>query len=154
MDLSDDQFMAVVIADIRDETDDEVAEALAGDLETVERWCAALGQHVNVLNQQFADRKARHAEARDACWSADRKAEWFEADSEYQSWKRNASKYKGFVQLRLSEAKGLRAELRRQASVARDNVLLRDLLAAVRAHRDELSADPRPSDVVLWGVLP
>lgn len=156
MDLDDDQFAALVIADIRDETDDEIAEALAGDLETVERWCTALGHHMNTLNGQFGDRKARHAAAREECWAGGdaRKAEWFQVDAEYNQWKRNAGKYRGFVQARLTEAKRLRGELRREAAESRDAALLRDLLAAVRQHRDDVAGDARAADMALWGVLP
>lgn len=154
--LNDEQFMAVVLADIRDATDDEVAEALAGDLETVERWCTALGQHVNVLNQQFSDRKARIARLRDECWAAGaaRKAEWFEADAEYQSWKHKTTRYKGHVQAKLAEAKALRTEMRRTAAAERDDVLLQALLTAVRQHRDAVAGDARPADIELWRCLP
>lgn len=156
LNLTDDQFMALVLADVRDQTDDDTAEALAGDLETVERWCAALGQHINALNQQFSDRKARHAALRDECWAGGdaRKAEWFEADADYNRWKHKTTKYKGHVQAKLTEAKALRTEMRRAAAAARDDVLLQALLAAVRKHRDDVAGAARPEDIALWRCLP
>lgn len=157
--MSPDEFAEIVEADIRNELDDDTAEALRSP-ECSDRWYHALVAIKKRVETSLGSRRSHLSGSLETLPTEKARTEL----ARFHSWRGNTMTFLRHVEERIQEARDIRS-LHHQASFSmfltqeRDIMVeaYRNVLHEVERHRERLLSDdglePSPADIELWKIL-